>query len=403
MEKINKVVITGVGAVSAIGSNYAQIIDGIKNGNTGIDIIQNYTLKDFPFLIGAEVKGNRLSLDENPGVDRKELFLNKAIDELFKNNPSIDEFRDEERILNLGIGIDFFDKNNHLLKDDYKSETWQANSSGTYDLVGRLTKRFFINGGFNINVAGSVAASHAIGLSYRMLQYFNDWKMIIAGGADSMFNSNHYLGFHKLGSLADWKGNPSEACRPFDKKRCGIVLGEGAAVFSIQNEKDTDPKNILAEIVGYSSTIDSSLGIQPESDGKMLAKAALQAITDACITPKDIDCVHMHGTGTYKNEISEANALKIVFGDRYTKIPVFSFKPQVGHLVAACGAIEMVGVLYSILTQSVPPTINYEFPDPDVPLNVIKDKPLQTNIKYVLKLNSAFGGQNTAFIIKRYD
>jgi 3-oxoacyl-(acyl-carrier-protein) synthase len=141
----------------------------------------------------------------------------------------------------------------------------------------------------------------------------------------------------------------------------------------------------------------------PEPGGESLAKAALQSIEEAGIQPDAIDCVHLHGTGTPKNAPAESNAMKIVFREKFRDIPVFSLKGQTGHLIAACGALELLGVIYSLRFQKVPPTINFQEPDPSAPLRVITGKPLDREIRYVLKLNSAFGGQNSAFVVKRHD
>ncbi|WLE95999.1 MAG: hypothetical protein QTN59_15095 [Candidatus Electrothrix communis] len=133
---------------------------------------------------------------------------------------------------------------------------------------------------------------------------------------------------------------------------------------------------------------------EPHPEGKYLAQAALEAIEQAKISPQDIDCVHLHGTGTLKNALSEARALEVIFGQRFKEIPVFSLKGHIGHLIGACGAMEMLGVIYSLQEQQLLPTCNFTTPDPEVPLRVVR---------YVLKLNSAFGGQNTAFVLKRYE
>jgi 3-oxoacyl-[acyl-carrier-protein] synthase II len=141
----------------------------------------------------------------------------------------------------------------------------------------------------------------------------------------------------------------------------------------------------------------------PHPDGTFLAKAALNAIKQAGITPDEIDCVHAHETGTYRNALAETHALKIIFDERYTEIPVFSLKGQVGHLIGACGALEILGVIDSLLYQRVLPTVNFYDKDPEVPLNVITEKPLNMKINYILKLNAAFGGQNSALVFKRYE
>jgi 3-oxoacyl-[acyl-carrier-protein] synthase II len=211
------------------------------------------------------------------------------------------------------------------------------------------------------------------------------------------------MGFQKLGALSAWEGRPEEACRPFDRKRCGLVLGEGAALFALQRADDAPPGSALAEIAGYASTMDAHMVTDPDPAGTGLAAAGRKALDEAGLTPDDIDCVHLHGTGTLKNEPAEAAAMRLLFPDRWRSVPVYSMKGQVGHLIAGCGAMEMVGVLYSLLSGTAPPTVNFREQDPEAPLRVITGEPLSMEIRTVLKLNAAFGGQNTALVVKRHE
>lgn len=399
---IGKVVITGAGVVSPIGNNLQEVMKGIETGMRGIGKIGGFNTDFFPSDLGAEVKDNGIAQQWNSDVDRKEVFLKKALSELYNMCNWIQKYSPSSRIMNLGAGLDYFDLPGFVnsLKNGYKD--WREYSNNTYKIVESLANEYQIDGGFSVNVTACVASTQAIGLSYRMLRNTSESIIMISGGFDSMLNPLHYMGFYKLGALSNWEGDPGDSCRPFDKKRCGLVLGEGAVVFLLQNGIEADPATILAEITGYSSTMDAYMVTDPDPNGRSLAKAALNAIEEAALSPDDIDCVHLHGTGTIKNELAEYEAMKLIFKDRYKEIPVFSMKGQIGHLIAACGAMEMLGVIYSLQTQSVPVTVNYEEDDPDVHLFVVKDKPLKMDINRVLKLNSAFGGQNTALVISRY-
>lgn len=403
---MERVVITGMGAISPIGTTVNEFIQGITTGKQGIGHICNFSTDYFPSKsdyfpskLGAEVK-----LDENDvkvTMDRKIFFLEKALDELLTDNSIFQNYSPNDRILNVGSGLDYFDLSSYVSSSDRKLNKWHQYSKNSYHAIEKLAQKYQIQGGFNVNVSACVASSQSLGLSFRMLKQ-NRQKIIISGGTDSMLNPLHYMGFYKLGALSSWGGKPQASCRPFDKNRCGLVLGEGTAVFLLQNALEASIDEIIAEIVGYSSTMDAYLITDPQPGGLSLAKAAQQAIQEADITPNDIDCVHLHGTGTPKNDPAEANAMKLIFGDRTSEIPVFSLKGQVGHLISACGALEMLGVIYSLQTQQVPPTINFTDLDPQIPLRVVTGEPLKMRINYVLKLNAAFGGQNTAFVVKRY-
>jgi 3-oxoacyl-[acyl-carrier-protein] synthase II len=211
------------------------------------------------------------------------------------------------------------------------------------------------------------------------------------------------MGFFSLGALSSWTGDPAGACRPFDRDRCGLVIGEGAAAFLLESEDHAEKDSILAEFAGYGSTMDAFMVTDPEPQGRQLAQAALAAIRDAAITPDDIDTVDMHGTGTVKNALAEARALEIVFPKRFREVPVFALKGQIGHLIGACGAMEVLGVIDTLKHQRVLPSVNCDEPDPDIPLRIVRGEPLPMKIHHILKLNAAFGGQNTAMVFRRYD
>ncbi len=391
--------ITGAGVISPVGNTVDDFMEGIAAGKCGIGTVRSFDAEDFPSMFGAEVKSP--SPGEKTGVDKKVLFLEQAIEELLQNNDTFYTYPAHQRILNLGSGLDYFDLPGFVNSEDARENKWNPYSKNAYRAIRQIAEKYDIQGGCHVNVSACVASNHAIGLSFRMLKQCRE-RIILTGGTDSMLNPPHYMGFYKLGALSNWSGEPEQACRPFDKRRCGLVLGEGAAVFLLQNYDEADPHRIIAEIVGYSSTMDAYTVTDPHPEGTFLAKAALDAICEAGITPADIDCVHLHGTGTVKNALAEARAMQLIFGGSYTEMPVFSLKGQVGHLIAACGALEMSGVIYALQRQQIPPTINFEEPDADVPLRVITGKPLEMKIEYVLKLNSAFGGQNAAFVIKKY-
>jgi 3-oxoacyl-(acyl-carrier-protein) synthase len=401
---MGRAAITGVGVVSPIGNNFAEVMAAIGTGRKGIGKIRGFNTDYFPTDVGAEVKGDGARFLTGPHIDRKEVFIKQAMAELFAGCENIHAYPPANRFLNLGVSLDYFDLPGFVGSPDAARGDWQKYSHSSLDIATELARANKIDGGFTVNVTACVASTQAIGLSFRMLKGLSAGNAIITGGFDSVFNPLHYMGFYKLGALSTWRGDPAEACRPFDKNRSGLVLGEGAGVFLLQDTEDENvlPGRVLAEIVGYGSTMDAYMVTDPHPEGKYLAKAALNAIEEAGITPDDIDCVHLHGTGTPKNARAETNAMRRIFPDRWADVPVFSMKGQIGHLIGACGALEMVGVIYSLQKQQVPATVNFADPDPEVPLRIIKGKPLDMDIDYVLKLNSAFGGQNAALVVKKY-
>ncbi len=398
---MGRVVITGAGAVSAAGNSVAEVMLSIETARKCSGEMRSFDTSRLPAKVGAEVRlGERVNLPDS-AVDRKEVFLDMALGELFSSSEWLNRYEPAERILNIGAGMDYFDLPGYIASGEGRKGNWRGYSRKSYAAAEALAGKYGLGGGCLVNVTACVASSQAVGLSLRMLKR-EGGRVIVTGGFDSMLNHLHYMGFCMLGALSSWEGSPEEACRPFDRQRSGLVLGEGACVLAMQALEDARPGSILAEVAGYGSTMDAYMVTDPDPEGTGMAKAAEEAISEAGISANDIDCVHLHGTGTIKNELAEYRVMRRIFGERAADVPVYSMKGQVGHLIGACGAIELLGVIYSLKNQAVPVTVNYSEPDPEVPLKVIKDEPLHMDITHVLKLNAAFGGQNTALVLKRY-
>ncbi len=396
---MTRVVITGAGVVSPIGSGLEEFFHGLHTSLKGVDNISSFDTEFFPSAFGAEGRDNGTVVKTDPATDRKEVFIRKAVEELYRTS-SIERYAFSDRILHLGAGIDYFDFLGYARQK--KLSNWTNFSLRANKIADKLANEFEIRGGHFVNVSACVASTQALGLSLRMLRN-SPGKAVITGGFDSMLSHLHYMGFYSLGALSEWKGEPSGACRPFDKKRCGLVIGEGAAAYLFEREENADKKKILCEAAGYGSTMDAYMVTDPEPSGRNLAKAALNAIHDAGITPDDIDTVDMHGTGTVKNALAEAKAMEILFPKRFRDIPVFAMKGQIGHLIGACGAMEILGVIDSLKYQRVLPSVNCDEPEPEAALRLVRGEPLSLKVNNILKLNAAFGGQNTAMVFRKYE
>lgn len=396
---MTKVVITGAGVVSPIGTGVKEFFHGLHTSLKGIDNISSFNTNFFPSVFGAEARGKGTVIRTDSQIDRKEVFIKKAMDELYKTS-LIDRYAPLDRILHFGAGIDYFDFLGYVKQKE--ASDWSNFSLRANRIADKLADEFEIKGGHFVNVSACVASTQSMGLSLRMLRNSTD-KAIITGGFDSMLSHLHYMGFYSLGALSEWKGGPSGACRPFDKKRCGLVIGEGAVAYLLEHEENAVKENIFCELAGFGSTMDAYMVTDPEPTGRRLAQAALNAIHDAGITPDDIDTVDLHGTGTVKNALAEAKAMELVFPKRSRDIPVFALKGQIGHLIGACGAVEILGVVDTLKHQRVLPSVNCDEPDPEVPLNIQRGEPLFLKVNNILKLNAAFGGQNTAMVFRKYE
>jgi 3-oxoacyl-[acyl-carrier-protein] synthase II len=396
---VTKVVITGAGVASPIGTGLQEFYRGLQSSAQGVDRITCFDTQWFDSAIGGEVREQGKVLQSDHVVDRKAVFIRKAMQEL-SQTAGLERYAPQDRVLHLGAGIDYFDLLGYAKHRNERQ--WNSFNLRAHRVAGALADDFNIQGGHFVNVSACVASTQAMGLSLRMLRS-SPAKAVVTGGFDSMLSHLHYMGFFSLGALSDWKGAPAGACRPLDMDRCGLVIGEGAVAFLFEREEKAQPYRILCEVAGYGSTMDAYMVTDPEPRGNRLARAALQAIQDAGITPDDIDTVDMHGTGTLKNAIAEAKAMEIIFPKRFREIPVFALKGQIGHLIAACGAVEVLAVIDTLKHQRVLPSLNCDVSDPDVPLRIVRGEPLEMKIKHILKINAAFGGQNAALVFRKYD
>jgi len=399
VQHVTRVFITGAGVVSPIGTGVAEFSRGLRDAAKGVGSISCFDTSFFPTALGGEAREKGTIFASDHMVDRKAIFLKKAIGQIPADS-FMARYAPRDRVLHIGAGIDYFNLPGYVRERSVKG--WQAFNYRSHQIADELSQELQIKGGQFVNVSACVASSQAMGLSLRLVRNSPN-KAVITGGFDSMLSHLHYMGFFSLGALSDWAGEPSGACRPFDKDRRGLVIGEGAAAFLLESEVSAESGRILAEFAGYGSTMDAYMVTDPEPKGTQLAQAAREAIQDAGITPDDIDTVDMHGTGTLKNALAEARALELIFPKRYREIPVFALKGQIGHLIGACGAMEVLGVIDTLKHQRVLPSVNCDEPDPEIPLRIVRGEPLPMKIHHILKLNAAFGGQNTAMVFRRYE
>lgn len=397
------IVITGVGVKSPLGCSFEECMKTLEAGTRCVSEIENFDTTGFTQKAAGEVRLNGRVIKTPKEIDRKAYFLNKCVQDLKERTRATERFSPAEIVFNTGGGVDYVDIDTYYRTRQFTLPAGSKLSSHykSKALTEEIALKNGFLGGVNIFMASCAASSQAIGTSFRMVRS-GFRKAAVTGGSDSMINYINYIGFQQLGAMSSCTNAPY-ACKPFDRRRDGTVLGEGSIVYFIEDSNTAIREEILAEIVGYASTMDAYAVTDPDPEGRSLAEAISMAINDAGINPDIVDCVHLHGTGTPKNAPAEYSALKLVFGERAGTIPVYSMKGQIGHLIGSCGAMEILGAIYSLQKQVVLPTINFEEQDPSAPLNVIRNYPLNMKIEYLLKTNSSFGGENTAIILKRYN
>lgn len=396
---MTRVCITGAGVVAPIGTGLEEFFLGLHEASRGVARIRSFDTRFFPTSLGGEARANGAVQMTDSRIDRKALFFRTAVSQLPRDHIT-GRYMPVDRVLHAGAGIDYFDLPGYV--EERSVGNWRTFNYRAHAIADEIARELDIEGGRFVNVSACVASTQAMGLALRVVRNAPG-KMVITGGYDSMLSHLHYMGFFSLGALSTWDGEPSAACRPFDRDRRGLVIGEGAAAFLLESEDRAEREHILAEFAGYGSTMDAYMVTDPEPNGAQLAKAALDAIRDAGVTPDDIDTVDMHGTGTIKNGLAETKAIEIIFPKRFREIPVFALKGQMGHLIGACGAVEVLGVIDTLKHQRVLPSVNCDEPDPEIPLRIVRGEPLQMKIRHILKLNAAFGGQNTAMVFRKYE
>jgi beta-ketoacyl-acyl-carrier-protein synthase II len=252
-------------------------------------------------------------------------------------------------------------------------------------------------------VSACAAGADAIGLAFRLICN-GDAEVIVTGGTEMPLHALPMAAFDRLGAMSRNNDHPQTACRPFDKNRDGLVMGEGAATLILEELQFARARGakILAEIVGYGCTSDAFHVTAPAENGIGAAKAMRRALDDAGLTPADIDWISAHATATDLNDKFETTAIKSVFGEHAYHVPVSGTKAMTGHMMAATGALEALFGIKAIETGWIPPTINYETPDPECDLDYVPNQARQVTVNTFMSNAFGFGGHNGVLIFKRY-
>lgn len=408
----NRVVITGLGAITPLGNNVNDYWNNLKQGNIGIANISYFDTKDFKVKIAGEVKDfNAIDYMEKKSARRMALFSQYAIG---ATKQAIDQSKlhlskeDTTRIgVSIGSGIGGLDniyKESIKLyeKRSIKISPMLVPLSITNIAAGNVAISFGLKGKCINIVTACATGTHSIGEAFRTIAN-NEADVMIAGGTESCICPLGVASFSSLTALStneDW----SKASRPFDKNRDGFVMGEGAGILVMESLEHATKRNadILAEIVGYGATCDAYHIVLPDETGEGSAKSMEIAIREAGIKKEEISYINAHGTSTYHNDLVETKAIKSVFGEYAYKIPISSTKSMIGHLLGAAGGVEAITCIMSIRDKFIHPTKGYETKDENCDLDYVPKKGRNTDIKYALSNSLGFGGHNGTIIFKRW-
>jgi 3-oxoacyl-[acyl-carrier-protein] synthase II len=413
-----RVAVTGLGAVTPVGGDVETTWTSLVAGRSGVGHITTFDARTFPvriaglvddFDLGQHVTDPRAAR----GLSRAGQFALAAASEAVATAGLDGAYEPHERGLSLGgsMGrptLDELVEMSHLMQESEGRELFRQSPASVLERDQAVaTARIAAALGFEgpvLNVSTACTASvHSIGEGYRLVQE-SDAKVVLAGGADSLTTWFDVLGFGLLGALTkDHEDEPERASRPFDAERSGFVLGEGAIMVVLEDLDAARARGarVLAEIVGYGSSLNAYRMTDPPPDGGGVTSAIARALDDSGLPREDIDYVAAHGTSTPGNDRTETLALKQTFGDHASKLAISSNKSMTGHLTCAAGALNVLVAARAIADGVVPPTINYENPDPECDLDYVPNEARSLEPRAVLVNAFAFGGTNGSLVLRR--
>jgi len=408
-----RVVVTGVGLVSPLGIGREETWSGVLAGKSGAGPITHFDTTGFPVTIAAEVKGfDPLLYVEKKEVKKMGLFIQFAM--------AAAQFAIEHANLNItpdiadrtgvyiGSGIGGFDvierEHTALMQGGPRKISPFFIPAAIANLAsGSVSIRWGAKGPNSATCTACSSSTHALGDSFRLIQR-GDADVMISGGAEGAITPMGVGGFASMRALSTRNEEPDKASRPFDRDRDGFVVGEGAGILILEELGFALKRGIpiLAEVVGYGMTGDAFHITQPSEDADGAVRAMRLTLADANIGPEQVDYINAHGTSTPYNDRLETLAIKKVFGDHAYKVPVSSTKSMTGHLLGGAGGLEAGLSVLAIRDQVLPPTINYENPDPDCDLDYVPNQARKATVEYVLSNSFGFGGTNAVLLLKRY-
>lgn len=409
-----RVVVTGLGIISPVGNDVSSFWESLKNGKGGVGPITTFDATAFDSRIAAEVKNfdpthYGISLKD---VKRTAKFVQYAVASAKQAIESSGLVLDKEDRTRIGVIIGSGIGSLHTIEEEYKIFLNKGPSRLSPFLIPMLIVNeasglvAIIHGlkGPNSCVATACASgSHAIGEAYRTILY-GDSDVMITGGTESCIVPTALGGFCALRALSTRNNDPQKASRPFDLERDGFVMAEGSGLVVLESLEHAQKRgaHILAEIVGFGMTCDAYHITAPDPDGQGAASAMTVAMKDAAMKPEEIDYINAHGTSTKLNDKIETLSMKKAFGQHSKKLMVSSTKSMTGHLLGAAGGVEFVVCCLAIKDGVVPPTINYEHPDPDCDLDYVPNTARQATVNACMSNSLGFGGHNASLIVKKF-
>ncbi|MDP2906116.1 MAG: beta-ketoacyl-ACP synthase II [Candidatus Omnitrophota bacterium] len=412
--KKNRVVITGLGIISPVGNGVSAFWQSLKDGLSGVGPLTTFDPALFDSRIAAEVKGfdpaaYGMTTKDVRRMDKFGQYAVASAKEAIESSGLVLDAEDRDRIgVLIGSGIGSL----HTIEVQHKIMLEKGPSRMSPFLIpmlivneaaGQVGINFGLRGPNSCVATACASGSHAIGDAFRIIER-GDADVMVCGGTESCIVPTGVGGFCALKALSTRNDDPGKASRPFDRERDGFVMGEGCGLVILETLEHARKRKagIIAEIVGYGMSCDAYHMTAPDPEGHGAARAMKMAIKDAGINAGDIDYINAHGTSTKLNDKIETIAIKNAFGAQAKKVMISSTKSMTGHLLGAAGGVEFVACCLAIRDGVVPPTINYEYPDPDCDLDYVPNTARSVNIKVCMSNSLGFGGHNASLIVRRF-
>ena len=410
-----RIVVTGMGVISPFGDGSDIFWESLCAGKNGIDKVSLFDAKDLNCQIAAECKGfdatKYMDPKEAKRSDRYTHFAVAAAKLAIKDAGLEMDKEIPERVgVIIGSGVGGMDTIENQARAFIERGPRRVSPFMIPNLISNMASGVIAielgARGVNFSVVSACATgSHAIGEALLHLQAGRE-DVILAGGSEAAVTPLAFAGFCAMKAMAtNFNDEPHRASRPFDADRCGFVMGEGAGVLVLERLEHAKKRgaNILAEIIGYGASCDAYHITSPDIEGRGLAACLHKVLDEGKVLPEQVSYINAHGTSTPYNDKFETLAIHKVFGDAAKKVPVSSTKSMTGHLLGAAGAIEAAVCVKAIQTSIIPPTINYEHPDPDCDLDYVPNVAREQEVNIALSTNLGFGGQNGALLFKKFE
>jgi 3-oxoacyl-[acyl-carrier-protein] synthase II len=408
-----RVVITGVGAITPLGVGGEKSWQSLCQGKSGVGVITGFNASGFRTRIAGEVNGfNPLDFIDRKLVRRGDRFIHFALAAtrmaLEDSGLTINAGNSERIGVSVGTamgGIESLEKNHQLLLEGARQQispffipSFLCNMA-----TGQVAIQFGARGANMCSVTACASGTHAIGNAFRVIQR-GETDAMIAGGAEAVIRPLIFAGLEPIKVMSSRNEAPEKASRPFDRERDGFILGEGAGIVILEELEFAQNRGarIYGEVLGYGFNSDAYHITAPDPDGAGAASCMKMALNDAGIAISEVDYINAHGTSTVLNDLSETRAIKSVFQGRSHQIPISSNKSMMGHLWGAAGAVEVIFCLLTINQGIIPPTINYETPDPECDLDYVPNVARRAEVKIALSNSFGFGSTNGSLILGRF-